>query len=147
MLAKYKEGKYQFFVHGGNNVYLDIITCENKIVIQSIIQSYVLHWCHTYLLHQGMDRLDAIIFQHLYWTGIRYSAKKDVTNCDTSQLTKSRNKKYGKLSSKKAEWITRKKLWVDLICSYVIRRKGQEGNLNLKAFAVIYPGTWWFKIL
>ena len=49
--AKYKEGTYKkCYFCGGSNIYLNIITCEDKIVIVSIPQSYVLHWYHTYLL-------------------------------------------------------------------------------------------------
>ena len=62
------------------------------MVIPSILQSYVLHWYHTYLVHIGMDRTEANIFQHLYSTGIRYAVQKEVTNCDTCQLTKLSNK-------------------------------------------------------
>ena len=49
---------------------LNLITCEDKIFIPSKLQIYMLHWYHTYLLHPGMDRTGAIIFQHLYWPGI-----------------------------------------------------------------------------
>ena len=69
----------------------------DKIVIPSILQSYVLHCYHMYLLHPGMEITEAIICQHLYWPDIRYVIQKEVTNCKTFQLTKLSNKKYGKL--------------------------------------------------
>ena len=77
---------------GGSNVDLNLITCEDKIIIPEILQSYVLHWYHTYLLHPG-----------LYCPRIRDAVRKEVTNCDTFQCTKRSNKKYGKLPAKEAE--------------------------------------------
>ena len=56
---------------GGGNIYLNLITCEDKIVLPSILQHYVLHWYHTYLLSPGIDLTEAIIFQNVYWMGIR----------------------------------------------------------------------------
>ena len=38
------------------------------------------------------------------------------------------------------------KLCVDIIVLYIIRRKGQKENLNLKAVTMIFPVTRWFKI-
>ena len=66
--------------------------CEDNIFIPSILQNYVLHWYHKYLLHPGMDIMEATTFQHLYWPGIRESVRKEVTNCDTLQRTKRSNK-------------------------------------------------------
>ena len=74
------------------NIDLRLITCEDNIVILPILQKYVLHWYHTYLLHPGMDRTEAIICQHFYWPVIRESAPKEVRNCDTLQNTKLWNK-------------------------------------------------------
>ena len=67
LMAKYKYGKYhKGYFHGGSNKDLNLITCDNKIVIPLILKSYVLHWYHKYLLHPGMDRMEAMIFQHFY---------------------------------------------------------------------------------
>ena len=97
-MAKYKEGTYQIvFFCGGFNIYLNLITCEGKIVIPSILQIYVLHWYHMYLLHPGMDRMEAMIRQHLYWPGIIEAVRKKVTNCDTCQHIKRSNKRHGEL--------------------------------------------------
>ena len=88
-MDKCKDGTYHkgYFL-GGINVDLNIIACEDKIVISSIIQSYVLYWYHTYILCPDMDRTEAIIFQHLYWTSKIEALQKEVTNCDTFQYTK-----------------------------------------------------------
>ena len=88
---------------GQNNIILKLLTCEDKILIPSKLQSYVLHWYHTYLLHPGMDIMEAMICQFFYWTGIIKSVCKEITNSDTCQRTKWTNKKYGKLPAKEAE--------------------------------------------
>ena len=131
LMAKYKEGTYQKNSFcGRSNIELNLITCEDNIFILSILQSYILHWYHTYLLHLVMDRTEAIIFQHFYWPGIRYAVRKEVTNCDTCQREKSSNIKYGKLTAKEAEEIPRNKLCVDLIGPYVIQIKGRKKTYN-----------------
>ena len=67
IIAKYKTGTYQEgFFRGGINIDLSLITCKDNVVILSILQSYVLRWYHTHLLHIVMDRTEAMIFQNLY---------------------------------------------------------------------------------
>ena len=39
------------------------------------------------------------------------------------------------------------KLYVDLIGSYVIRKNGNEENLNLKYVTMIHPVIGWLKIM
>ena len=68
-----------------------------------MLQSYVLHWYHTYFFNPVTDRTDMIIFQHLYWTGMIKSVRKEVNSCDTCQRTKISNIKYGKFPDKEAE--------------------------------------------
>ena len=103
IIDKCKYGTYhKGYFHGGINIDLSLITCNNKIVIPSKIQSYVLHSYHMYILHPGMYRTEAMICQHLYWTDIRYFVQKEVTHCDTCQHTKLSNKEYGKLPAKLA---------------------------------------------
>ena len=62
-----------------------------------------------------MDRTEAIIHKHLYWPNIRYYVRREVTNCDTGQLTKQSNIRYGKLPAKLAEEVLLNKLCVYLI--------------------------------
>ena len=52
---------------------LSLITCEYKIVIPSIVQCFVLHWYHIYLLHPGVDRTEAMILQHFTCQGLEMS--------------------------------------------------------------------------
>ena len=82
-------------LYGGDNIHINLIKCEDNIVTPLILQSYILHWCHTYLLHPGMDKTEAMIWQHLYCHVITKSVQKEVNNCDTSQHTKRSNIKYG----------------------------------------------------
>ena len=93
MIAKYENGKYhKFFSHGGSNIDLNLITCEDKIFILPKLQSYVLHWYHKYLLHTVMYRTEEMIFQHLYWIYIINAILREISNCDTCQRTKILNK-------------------------------------------------------
>ena len=56
-MDKYEDGTYhKGSFRGGSNSDFNLITCEDNIVIPSKLQSYVLHWYHTYLLYPGMDR-------------------------------------------------------------------------------------------
>ena len=71
LIDKYEMGTYQKgSFRGGSNIYLNFITCEDNIFIPLILQSFMLHWYHTYLLHPVMDRTEAMIRQHLYWLSI-----------------------------------------------------------------------------
>ena len=86
IISKYKTGTYQQgYFRRGSNIDLKLITCNDKIVILPKLQSYVVHWYHTYLLHPGMDRTEAMIRHHLYWPDIRDAVRKEVTNCDICQ--------------------------------------------------------------
>ena len=83
----------------------------------------------------------------MYWTGIRYAARKEGINCDTYQHTKQSNIKYGELPAKEAEEIPWNKLCVDLIGPYFIIRKGQKENLHIKDVTMISSVTGWFEII
>ena len=125
--TKYDISTYHTYsFHGGSNININLITCYDKIVIMSRFKSYILHWYHTYFLHPGMDRTEAIIYQHLYWTIIRKSVRKELTNCDTFQCTKFSNTKYGKLLAKEDEEISCNKICVYIIGPYVIIIKGHK---------------------
>ena len=98
LMDKYEDGTYHKGSFCGDIYeYLSLVTCKDKIVAPSKLQSYVLHWYHTYLLHPGMCRTEAMIYQHLYWPIIIYSVYKEVTNCETCQRPKLSKNKYGKL--------------------------------------------------
>ena len=96
--AEYKKG---YFCGGRNTI--ELVTYEGRILIPHKIKKYVVKWYHTYLLHPGLDRTEAKIRQHLYWTGIKESVQKEVTKCAICQRTKRSTKKYGKIPAKLAE--------------------------------------------
>ena len=117
---------------GGRNIDLNLIMCEDNIFIPSKLKIYVLHWRHTYLLHTVMDRTEANICQHLYWTNIRNVVQRELINSEPCQHTKLLNKKYGKLPAKLSEEISLNKICVNLIGPYVIIIKGKKENFHLK---------------
>ena len=80
---------------GGHNP-INMVTYQNKIVVPQKLQKYVIHWCHTFLLHYGLDRTEAMIRQHLFWTGIREAVRNEFKNCDSCQCNKKVNKKMVK---------------------------------------------------
>ena len=65
-------------VSGGSNIYLNLIICEDNIVIPPKLQSCILNWYHTYLPYPGMDITEAkfpifVLAQHkkIYPEGIK----------------------------------------------------------------------------
>ena len=53
-MGTYQEGSFC----EGSNININLIICEDNIVIPSILQSYTLHWYHIYILHPVMDRTE-----------------------------------------------------------------------------------------
>ena len=51
-MGTYKEG----YFHGGSNIHIKLITCKDKVFIQLILQTCVLHWYHSYLLYTQGDK-------------------------------------------------------------------------------------------
>ena len=58
--AKYKKG---YFRRDRNTI--ELVAYKNKITISQKLQKDVVKWYHKYLLHPGLDRTEAMIFQHL----------------------------------------------------------------------------------
>ena len=119
--AEYSKGSFR---GGRSNIY--IISYKDKIVIPQKLQKYVVKWYHTYLLHPGLDKTEVMIFQHLYWKGIKYAVYIEVTYCDTYQRTKRSTNKYDELPAKLAGETLRNKLCVNIIVPYKILRKAKE---------------------
>ena len=146
-ISKYKNDTYyKGSFCGGINIDLKIIACEDNIYILSKLQFHLLCWYQSYLLQPGIDRTEAIIFQHFFWPDIRDSVWKEVNNCDTYQRTKRLNIKYVKLPSKLDEEIPWNKLCVGLIGPYIIRREWNKEKLHLKSVTMIYSVTGWFEV-
>ena len=88
-MYKYKYSTYhKGYFSGVSDIYINLITCDNKIVTLSILQSYMLHWYYTDILRPVMDRIEAMILQNFYYSSIRDAVRKELKNCDTCQLTK-----------------------------------------------------------
>ena len=70
--AEYKDDTYHkgYFCED-SDIDIKIIMFKDKIAIPPILQSYVLHWYHTYFLYPIIDRTEAMIFQHFYCPDIR----------------------------------------------------------------------------
>ena len=140
-MGAYKKGSFNV----GSKINLNLITCEDKIFILSILQSYVLHWYHMYLLYPGIYRAEAMIVQHFYCTVIRNAVWKEVNNCDACQLTKRLNKNIENYQlSKMGKY--HEKLCVYIIGTYSIRRKVQKESLNPKSITIINPVIVWLLI-
>ena len=100
---------------------------------------------HTYILHPGLDRTEAMIHQHLYWTGIRDVFLKEVIEYDVCQRTEHSPSKYGVLPPKLEEELPWNKLCVDLIGPYKICRKVRD-RIIFKFVTMMDPVTAWFEI-
>ena len=57
-----------YFCGGCNTIKL--VMYKYKIVIPQQLQKYVEKFYHMYLRRPGLDQTEAMIRQHLYWTGI-----------------------------------------------------------------------------
>ena len=69
-MEKLKCAKYKKSSFCGSRNTIELVTYNGKIVIPQKIQKYIVKYYHTYILHPGLDRMWAVIFQHLYWPGI-----------------------------------------------------------------------------
>ena len=78
-MAEYNKFIYKIsYFCGGSNIIINLIMCEDKIYIPLILQRYVLHWYHKYLLNSRMDRTEAMICRFFYWPEIRTAIRKEV---------------------------------------------------------------------
>ena len=69
-----------------NNIQL--MTYKIKVVITLKLQIYIVHWYHAHLFHNVLDRTEVVIYQHLYWDGIRKYFQEEFNNSDIFQCTK-----------------------------------------------------------
>ena len=56
------------------------------MVIQHVLQKYVMKWYHKYLLHPGIDKMVVMIYKHLYLLVITKAVQMEVTNCDGNSM-------------------------------------------------------------
>ena len=124
-----------------------LIFKNDKIVVQTILQKYIVNWYHTYILHLGTERTEANISQHWYWPNLKDDIRIHIKVCDTFQKNRKQKFKHGKVSATEAEAIPRDRLLVDIIVPYKIRGKGHDKPLVLKSLTTIDPETGWFEIV
>ena len=146
LMNKLQTETYDVHTFRGGGKPVELVVKDLKIVIPKSLQSYVLNWYHTYLLHPGATRTEETIKQHLYWKNLQDDVKKHVKTCATCQKCKKQKIKYGHLPAKEAEATPWERLCVDLIGPYKIKREGKE-PLLLKAVTMIDPATGWFEIV
>ena len=59
-----------------------MLICKNdKIVVPTILQNYVVNWYHIYLLHMGTEHTYATISQHYYWPKLRDNILTHIKVC------------------------------------------------------------------
>ena len=63
-------------------------TYNNKIINTQKLQKNEVKWYHTYILHIGLNRMEATIHEYTYYPGIRTAVQKGVTRSDLSQRKK-----------------------------------------------------------
>ena len=64
LLSKLKRANYHTKYFRGVEIFTKLICRSDKIVIQIILQKYVVNWYKTYLLKTGMNFNAATISQH-----------------------------------------------------------------------------------
>ena len=97
------------------------------------------------LCHPEETRTEHTLLQHFDWKGLRTTVHNVCKKCPTCQISKTINKKYGKLPPKRDETSPWDMLCVDLIGSYTIPRKGKK-SLKLWCITMINPATGWFEM-
>ena len=71
---------YTKYFCGGGNIFM--LICKNdKIVVPTILQKYVVNWYHTYLLHPVTERTEATISQKYYWPHLREDIHTHINVC------------------------------------------------------------------
>ena len=148
-----KEDEYNTKIfHGGGKSHAMIFK-DSKIVIPKGLQSKIIEWYHTTLLHPGKDRTYLTISQHLYWKGMKNDIENYVKKCPTCQMTKPSNKNYGHLPAKTAETTPWEQLCVDLVGPYKIPINSSNKAWKKKKFlelwcvTMIDPATSWFEMV
>ena len=117
--------------------------CEDKVVIPLALQSYAFNWYHMHILHSGLDRTEAMILKKIVFPELENQSKRKLVLVILSNIQNFQKK--GELPSKNAEEIPWNKLFVYLICTYIIHRNIKNKGLHLKAVTMISTITLWFK--
>ena len=57
---------------------------DNMYITQKLLR-YLVKLYHVYLIYTGMYKIEAMIFQHLYWPDLIKYVQKEVSNGDNFQ--------------------------------------------------------------
>ena len=104
-----------------------------------------MQWYHAQLCHPGETRTELTMGQHYCWKGMRNTVKQVCSKCESCQLNKKHQLKYGKTPLKDPDIIPWDVLCIDLIGPYPIV-KGQPMKFVLHCLTMIDPATGWFEI-
>ena len=107
----------------------------------TILRKQIVNWHHTYIIHTGIDRTEATISQHYYWTNSGGDILTHTKVCRNSLDKNKQGLKYGRLRAKEAEAIPWDILLVALIGSYKIITEFHYDSLMLKTLTIIDSET------
>jgi hypothetical protein len=94
----------------------------------------------------GHSRLEETMRSVMYWKGMRTTIRRYVKTCQSCQVNKSHNQKYGHLPPKLVITTPWKALFVDLIGPYTF--KGKDGlSIDFTCLTTINPVTSWFELV
>ena len=99
-----------------------------------------MYWYHDMLCHPGETRTE-----HFDWKVVHTTVHNMCKKCQTCQISKRTNHKYGKLPPKHAETNPWDMICVDFIVPYTTPQKGKN-PLKLGCLTMIDPDTGWFDM-
>ena len=144
MLKKDSKNKKKRFVYRTIED-VQILTENDRIVVQTSLRDRIVAWYHTYLVHPGSTRLEQTLRSSLTWPNMRRDIERYTRTCRECQLCKKNRKKYGKLPAKQAELSTP---WnrsnVDMVGPLTV--KTDKKTYQLLVLTMIDPATGWFEV-
>ena len=105
LLAKLKLGHYGITSFLGGDKTVNLVTWKEKIVIPSSPEDWVARWHHAYLLHPGINRTEAAIWQCLHWLNMTAKIRRHCETCPTCQVNKKTTKKMMSCQKKRQNQI------------------------------------------
>jgi hypothetical protein len=100
------------------------VLCKNgKLIIPTSLRHREVSWYHHCLQHPGHSRLEEMMRSVMYWKGMRTTIWRYVKTCQSCQVNKRHNQKYGHLPPKLVIMSLWKALCVDLIGPYTLKGK------------------------
>ncbi len=121
------------------------VLCKNgMLMIPTSLRHRAVSWYHHYLQHPGHSRLEETMRSAMYWKGMCTTIRRYFKTCQSCQVNKRHNQKYGHLPPKLVIMTPWKVLCVDLIGPYTL--KGKDGSsIDFMRLIMIDPATSWFE--